>query len=134
MKYMLLIYGPEAAPTPAPTADASAAPAESATQMIDFAPWLAYTRWLLDKGIYRAGDPLAPVATATTVRVRDGQRSVTDGPFAETKEVLGGYYLIECDDLDLAIEAAARCPGAAMGSLEVRPLGEMPGRPDDVSA
>ena len=138
MKYMLLIYGPEAAPTAAltgaPTASPASAPTGSGSLVPDFAPWLAYTEWLIDKGIYLAGDPLAPVATATTVRIRDGQRSVTDGPFAETKEVLGGYYLIECDDLDLAIEAAARCPGAGLGSLEVRPLGEMPGRPGDAPA
>jgi hypothetical protein len=122
MKYMLLIYGPDAAPT------------GSGSLMPDPAPWVGYTQWLVDKGIYRGGEPLASVATATTVRVRDGQRSVTDGPFAETKEVLGGYYVVECDDLDLAIEAAARCPGAATGSMEVRPLGEMPGRPGDAPA
>ena len=110
MQYMLLIYTPEDAP-----GDAEGA-------MPDMAPWFAYTDWLREKGIYRAGDPLAPTSAATTIRVRDGQRLTTDGPFAETKEVLGGYYIIETDDLDQALEAAARCPGALYGSMEVRPI------------
>ena len=113
MRYMLLIYGEEVG------ADAEA--------MRDMAPWIAYSTWLVEQGLYLAGDPLEDSATATTVRVRDGQRLITDGPFAETKEVLGGYYLIEAPDLDRAIEAAARCPGALWGSMEVRPLGTMPG-------
>ncbi len=75
--------------------------------------------------MFRAGEPLAPAA-ATTVRIQDGRRLITDGPFAETREVLGGYYIIECGDLDTAIDAAARCPGALYGSLEVRPIAEMP--------
>lgn len=89
-------------------------------------PWLEYTDWLLREGIHTAGERLAPSSSATTVRVRDGNRLVTDGPYAETKEVLGGYYIIECEDLDKALEAAARCPGAAGGSIEVRPLLGMP--------
>ena len=115
MRYMLLIYGPDGPADPA------------VSQMDDYAPWIAYTQWLQDKGIYLGGEPLEPTSTATTVRVRDGRTSVTDGPFAETKEALGGYYIIECDDLDTALEAAARCPGALVGSMEVRPLGTMPG-------
>jgi hypothetical protein len=111
MQYMLLIYVPEEAP------GGGAAPA-----MPDMEPWNAYTDWLREKGIYRAGEPLAPTSSATTIRVRDGRRLTTDGPFAETKEVLGGYYVVETDDLDLALEAAARCPGALYGSLEVRPI------------
>ncbi len=109
MQYMLLIYVPENA-------------AGGDQGMPDMAPWDAYTEWLRDKGIYRAGDPLAPTTAATTIRVRDGRTLTTDGPFAETKEVLGGYYLIETDDLDVALEAAARCPGALYGSMEVRPV------------
>ena len=109
MRYMLLIYGPEMGPS------------ENAP-MPDFQPWTAYTQWLIDTGIYKAGDPLAATAAATTVRVQDGRRLMMDGPFAETKEVLGGYYIIDCPDLDTALEAAARCPGAALGAIEVRPI------------
>ena len=72
----------------------------------------------------QGGNALQPTATATTVRVRDGQRLVIDGPFAETKEQLGGYYLLECKDLDEAIEWAAKIPGARSGSIEVRPIME----------
>jgi hypothetical protein len=113
MQYMLLIYGPEPSP------------AERDEVMADMAPWNAYTEWLKEQGIYRSADPLAHSTSATTVRVRDGRRLTTDGPFAETKEVLGGYYLIETDDLDVALDAAARCPGAFYGSIEVRPIVEM---------
>ena len=73
-----------------------------------------------------AGEALQPIATATTVRVRDGKRLVTDGPFAETKEQLGGFYLIDVPNLDDAVHWAARCPVAAGGSIEVRPLGQTP--------
>jgi hypothetical protein len=109
MRYMLLIYAQEAAPG-------------EGVPMPDMEPWNAYTRWMIDTGIYRAGDPLAPSASSTTVRVQGGRRLTTDGPFAETKEVLGGYYIVDCPDLDTALEAAARCPGAAYGSVEVRPI------------
>jgi hypothetical protein len=111
MQYMLLIYGPEQAPGEG-----------GQGAMPDMAPWFAYTDWLREKGIYQGGEPLAPTTAATTIRVRDGKTLTTDGPFAETKEVLGGYYIIETDDLDLALEAAARCPGALYGSMEVRPI------------
>ena len=74
----------------------------------------------------RGGDALEPTATATTVRVRDGRTIISDGPFAETKEALGGYYLIDCPDLDSAIELAAQIPGAARGSIEIRPIWELP--------
>jgi hypothetical protein len=114
VRYMLLIYGPEPDMVPG-------GPAEQ-----DLAPWIAYTQWLIDQGIHRAGDPLAQTSSATSVRVQDGRRVMTDGPFAETKEVLGGYYVIECDDLDTALDAAARCPGALYGTIEVRPLSELP--------
>jgi hypothetical protein len=82
----------------------------------------AFTESLTQSGQFRAGNGLQPTSTATTVRVRGGKRVVTDGPFAETKEQLGGYYLIEAKDLDDAIGIAARIPSAKMGSIEVRPL------------
>jgi hypothetical protein len=116
MKYMLLIYGPDIEPSAEP----------GAGPMPDIEPWVAYTKWLQETGRYIAGEPLAPTSAATSVRVKAGQRLVTDGPFAETKEVLGGYYILQCDDLDSALEAAARCPGAAAGTIEVRPILEMP--------
>jgi hypothetical protein len=109
MRYMLLIYGQEAG-------------SGEGVPMPDMEPWNAYTQWMIDTGIHVAGEPLAPSSAATTVRVQDGRRLTTDGPFAETKEVLGGYYVVDCPDLDGALEAAARCPGAAYGSIEVRPL------------
>jgi hypothetical protein len=77
---------------------------------------------LSERGMIRGGEPLQSVATATTVRVRNGETLATDGPFAETKEQLAGFYLIECDDLDQAIEAASKVPDAAFGSVEVRPV------------
>jgi hypothetical protein len=73
-------------------------------------------------GVIVAGEGLEPTSSATTVRVRDGERMLTDGPFAETKEQLGGFYLLECDSLDEAIEWASKIPGAASGSVEVRPV------------
>jgi hypothetical protein len=82
----------------------------------------AVTQEMNEKGIFVAGDGLYPTATATTVRVRDGERSVTDGPFAETKEQLGGFYVLDCKDLDEAIEWAAKIPGSQVGSVEVRPI------------
>jgi hypothetical protein len=87
----------------------------------------AYTDELRRRGVLRAGDPLHPVSTATTVRVRDGETLVTDGPFAETHEELGGYYVLECGGLDEALELAALCPMAQVGSVEVRPIAEVPG-------
>jgi hypothetical protein len=81
------------------------------------------------EGKYLAASPLHPVATATSVRVRDGKRVVTDGPFAETHEQLGGYFLIEAKDLDEAIGIAGRLPGARKGTVEVRPVVELPGLP-----
>jgi hypothetical protein len=82
-------------------------------------------------GHYLAADPLQPVATATSVRVRNGKRLVTDGPFAETREQLGGYFLIGAKNLDEAISIAARIPGARLGTVEIRPVMEIAGLPTD---
>ena len=82
----------------------------------------AYTEGLRAAGKFVAGDGLQPTSTATSVRVRDGERLVTDGPFAETKEQLGGYYLIEAESLDEALEWAAKVPSARLGTIEVRPV------------
>jgi hypothetical protein len=83
------------------------------------------------RGQYLAASPLRPVSTATSLRVRDGKRIVTDGPFAETREQLGGYFLIDADDLDDALEIATRIPGARVGTVEIRPVVEVTGLPDD---
>ncbi|HEX2637949.1 MAG TPA: YciI family protein [Gemmatimonadales bacterium] len=91
----------------------------------------AFARELDAGGRYLAAAPLHPVATATSVRVRDRKRLVTDGPFAETREQLGGYFLIEAGNLDEAIEIAARLPGARLGTVEIRPVLEVPGLPPD---
>jgi hypothetical protein len=109
-QYMLLIYGPsDRTPTPEQMA-------------ADLPRWSAYTEALQEAGIMRAGDALHPADSATTVRVRDGETQVTDGPFAETKETLVGYYAIEVSDLDTALKYAARMPNIAYGSVEVRPV------------
>jgi hypothetical protein len=88
------------------------------------------THELKARGQYLAASPLQPVATATSVRVRDGRRLVTDGPFAETREQLGGYYLVEARDLDEALAIAERIPGAKRGTIEVRPVVELTGMPE----
>src|SRR5437879_6081777 len=85
-------------------------------------------------GKYLAAAPLHPVSTATSVRVRDGKRLVTDGPFAETREQLGGYFLIEAQDLDEAMGIAARIPGARKGTIEIRPVMELAGLPETEDA
>src|SRR5438093_2215083 len=85
-------------------------------------------------GKYLLASPLQPVATATSVRIREGKRLVTDGPFAETREQLGGFYLIDATDLDDAIAIASRIPPARKGTVEIRPILEMPGLPDATSA
>jgi hypothetical protein len=82
----------------------------------------AFTQSIVQSGHFKAGDGLQPTTTATTVRVRDGKMLTTDGPFAETREQLGGYYLVEAKDLDTALGIAARIPGAKTGSIEVRPV------------
>jgi hypothetical protein len=83
---------------------------------------MAYTEEVQQKNLMQGANALQPVATATTVRVRDGKTETTDGPFAETKEQLGGYYLLDCKDLDEAIEYAAKIPSARFGSIEIRPI------------
>ena len=114
MQYMLLIYNE----TPA------APPTEAQSEAI-YAEYTAYTDDLRKRGAMVEGAPLAAPSSATTVRVRNGNRMVTDGPFAETKEWLGGYYVIEAQSLDHALEAAAMCPGAKYGSIEIRPVAGM---------
>ncbi len=95
----------------------------------------AFTAEVQRRGSFIAAEPLEPVTTATTVRVRDGKPLLMDGPFAETREHLGGYYLVDCPDLDAAVEIAALCPAAATGTVEVRPIMELPGlhRHDDAA-
>lgn len=90
-----------------------------------FGEYMQFTEDIKKSGHYLGGNALKPTQTATTMRVRDGKRLTTDGPFAETKEQLGGYYLIEAADLDAAINVAARIPSARAGSVEVRPIAEM---------
>lgn len=96
--------------------------AESDRNEIDPSAWGAYTQALIDAGVMRGGNALKPSFTASTVRVRDGQRDVQDGPYADTKEQLGGYFLIEVPDLDEALAWAARNPAASTGAVEVRPV------------
>ena len=92
---------------------------------------LQLTHQLKADGKYIAASPLHPTTTATSVRVREGKRLVTDGPFAETYEQLGGYYLVDARDLDEAIEIAGRIPGARLGTVEIRPVFELPGLPTE---
>ena len=118
MQYMLLIYEDEAK---------WAALSEDETAPI-MREYFAYTDELRRAGAFLAGEPLQPTSTATTVRVRDGETLTTDGSFAETKEQLGGYYLVDVESLDEAIEWAAKIPSAqrGLGSIEVRPVLEIP--------
>lgn len=115
MRYAILIYG-EGTATPSPEPP----PADVVQRMMD--EYDAYTQRLRDSGAFHAGDALQPVQTATTLREVDGRTVTTDGPFAETKEALGGFYVIEAKDLDEALELAAACPGVRYGSIEVRPV------------
>jgi hypothetical protein len=89
------------------------------------AAYAAYTEAMKKAGVWLGGDRLRPTAMGTTVRVRDGKQQVVDGPYADTKEQLGGYYMIEAPDMDAALSWAARCPTAGHGTVEVRPLWEM---------
>ena len=115
MEYMILIYG-----------DESAWPNLTEAQLkAMYAEYGVYTQELIKARVMRAGSALKPAATATTVRLRGGKVLSTDGPFAETKEQLGGYYLIDVPDLDAALSWASRCPGASNGTMEVRPIWAM---------
>lgn len=116
MKYMLLIYSDEQA-----WSDSSREHCyEESTQL---------AQQIQADGKFLAAAPLQPVATATSVRIRDGKRLVTDGPFAETREQLGGYFLVDAEDLDEAIGIAAKIPGARVGTVEIRPVMEIAGVP-----
>jgi hypothetical protein len=115
----MLLIASEPAPADAPP-----------TSPEDMKPWFDYDALLHEKGVYVDGAPLHGPETATTIRVRDGETVTTDGPFAATKEVLGGYYIIDCRDLDEATHYAALCPAAHYGSLEVRPVMDMSELPD----
>ena len=115
MQYLLLIYGNEAGMQSTSKADME--------QMI--AAYGAYTEAMKKAGILVASNRLKPSTSASTVRIADGKTKVLDGPYAETKEQLGGYYLIDVPDLDAALSWAARCPGANYGTIEVRPIWAM---------
>jgi hypothetical protein len=115
MQYLLLIYGGEAAMASASEADTS--------QIV--AAYGAYTEAMVQAGVMVGANRLRPTSVATTVRSPGGKTQVLDGPYAETKEQLGGYYLIEVPDLDTALSWAERCPGASFGAIEVRPIWTM---------
>jgi hypothetical protein len=115
MQYMLMIYGDEKAMQTATREDMGAM----------MGAYAAYTKALQDAKVMLAGNPLRPSSTATTVRLAGGKSKVINGPYAETKEQLGGYYILDVPDLDAALSWAARCPGANYGIIEVRPIGEM---------
>jgi hypothetical protein len=115
MKYLCLIYTDEAV-------TGKLSKDEGGQMMAEYG---AFTKDIQASGKYIGGNPLQPISTATTVRVRNGKVSTTDGPFAETKEQLAGYYLIDAKDLNDAIQVGSRIPGAKIGSIEVRPIREM---------
>ena len=117
MQYLLLIYQAEVGARSA---------ADDELMTTELAAYAAFSRETVERKQYIAGEALEPTTTATSVRVRDGRVSVTDGPFAETKEALGGFYLLECADLDEAIEMAAKLPAAKRGTIEVRPIWRLP--------
>jgi hypothetical protein len=116
MQYLLMIYGNESSLTGMSEGDQKAMSKE----------YMDFTQGIVKSGHFRAGDALERTTTAATVRVRDGKTLSTDGPFAETKEQLGGYYLVEARDMEEAKGLAARIPGARSGSIEVRPVRPMP--------
>ncbi len=115
MQYMLLIYDEE-------KTWAKMSQGEAGKMM---EAYKGFTQDIIKSGNFKAGDALQPTQTATTVRIREGKRLTTDGPFAETKEQLAGYYLVEAKDLDEAMAIAAKIPSAKMGSIEVRPVRPM---------
>ena len=120
-QYILLIYSPT---------EGGPSPEEMEAEM---PRWFSYTHELQHAGVMRAGEALHPVDSATTVRVRDGKRLTSDGPFAETKEVLGGYYVIDVPDLDAALQWAEKMPNIAYGSVEVRPVMVFDDMPSDAA-
>ena len=117
MKYMLLIYTPDYKTEPDARRDSSG----------DIAGHIAMAREAVARGAYVTCDALAVSGAATTVRVKDGRTITSDGPFAETKEVLGGFYILDCKDLDEALDYAARIPEAKWAGVEVRPVMDVPG-------
>jgi hypothetical protein len=119
MKYALLIYGPTNGEGPSPDEREAEMP-----------KWFAYTEALMSSGAHLGGEALQPIDAATTLRERDGQRLVTDGPFAETKEILAGFYLIDVEDLDAALEWASKIPNVGYGSIEVRPVVDFANMPE----
>ena len=114
MRYLLLIY----------TDESTYASMGEAEMQADMAQWFQYDSEIKGSGASPSGEALQPTMTATTVRDQDGKPLVTDGPFAETKEQLGGYYLLDVENLDAAIEWAHKCPAAQYGSVELRPIQE----------
>ena len=112
MQYLLMIYANEA----------EYAKIDPATLQKVYEEYGAFTQGIVKSGNFKAGDRLQPTTTATKVRIRDGKMLMTDGPFAETREQLGGYYLVDAKDLDEALAIAAKIPGARFGSIEVRPI------------
>lgn len=117
MQYLALLYGDEKAAE-------NDTPAE---QQAELEAYFAFNAHAKSKGAFRGGEALMPSTTAKSVRVRDGETLVTDGPYAETREVLGGFYLLECDTEEEALELAARIPAAKNGTVEVRPIMVIPG-------
>ena len=115
MRYALLICTEE-------TAMQAASPEEAQASMAEYMSW---GEEMGKRGLLQGGERLRPTSDATTVQVRDGEVLTSDGPFAETKEQIGGFYLVDCKDLDEAIEVASKIPGAQYGSIEVRPIWEM---------
>ena len=116
MQYLLMVY----------SAEAGWAKMTKAEQEQGAAAYMAYGEALTKAGVLKGSHRLQPISTATTVRVANGKSQVLDGPYADSKEQLGGYFLIDVADLDAAISWAARCPGASHGVMEVRPIWEMP--------
>ncbi|MDZ4767044.1 MAG: YciI family protein [Chloroflexota bacterium] len=115
MRYMLMIYGDPAAYGKMSEQERNA----------DFGAYMTFNQEVVARGVLRSGEQLHPAPMATTVRVRDSKTLLTDGPFAETKEVLGGFYIVDCASLDEAVEWAAKLPASWTGSVEVRPLIEL---------
>ncbi len=115
MRYLLMICADE-------TADEALGDEEASARLAEYGVW---AEEMGTRGVLRGGERLRPTSDATTVRVRDGETLTSDGPFAETKEQVGGYFVVDCKDLDEAIEVASKLPGAHDGSIEVRPIWEM---------